>query len=253
MNWIVSFIIALVIVPSPEPPTHPPPPTAVFPAIVALSIGDSLTVGTDGSATASYRGELSRLMRLTGQPHTWKVVGAGGSKCSYWVTRIGDLITLHHPDVIFLDCGTNDTPTDNTEADYRIILSTAINRGVQVVASLIGIPDMRSATNSVRPYILTWMHNTNLAIKRALVDYPQVRVADMQRVPANPEFLQVDGIHLTSRAEAAYGQLFYQAAQPMRGWRTLAQMGTYEMCGLSGTWVEDPWPIPDVAYRVCRS
>lgn len=251
---VVSVVVAVLLPsPSPEPPTYPTPSSSPLPAITVLSVGDSLTYGTDGSTTASYRGELSRLMRLTGQSHQWRVEAAPGSKCSYWPSRIDNLITTHHPDVIFLDCGTNDTPTDSTEADYRAILAVTQARGVQVVASLIGIPDMRSDTNRVRPYIEDWMHGTNLAIKRALASYPQVPVADMQRVPANPEWLQADGIHLTARAEAAYGQLFYQAAQPMRGWKTLAQMRTYEMCGLSGAWRDDPWPTPDVAYRVCRT
>jgi lysophospholipase L1-like esterase len=254
-GWLAPAVgvvlLALVPLPPPEPPTYPTPSASPLPAITVLAVGDSLTYGADGSVTASYRAELSRLMMLTGQTHQWRVEAAPGSKCSYWAARVDALITTHHPDVIFLDCGTNDTPTDNTEADYRAILATAAARGVQVVASLIGIPDMRA--NAYRPYILDWMHGTNLAIRRALASYPQVPVADFQRVPANPEWLQSDGIHLTARSEAAYGQIFYQAAQPMRGWKTLAQMRTYEMCGLSGAWRDDPWPTPDVAYRVCRT
>lgn len=248
---VMALLVVLIPLPSPEPPAHPSPSSSPLPAITVLAVGDSLTYGKDGSAGASYRFELSRLMRLTGQPNQWQVEAAPGSKCSWWVTRIDNLITLHHPNIIFLNCGTNDTPSDNTEADYRAILAAAQARGVQLVASLIGIPDMRA--NTYRPWILDWMHGTNLAIKRALASYPQVPVADMQRVPANPEWLQTDGIHLTARSEAAYGQIFYQAAAPMRGWKTFPQLRTYEMCGLSGAWRDDPWPAPDVAYRVCRS
>ena len=254
MNWMASLIIALVLVPSPEPGvTHPPAPTPTLPAIVALSIGDSLTVGIDGSATASYRGELSRLMRFTGQPYTWQVAAAGGSKCSYWAARIAGLIDTYHPSVIFLNCGTNDTPTDNTRADYETMLSVATSRGVRVIASLIGIPDMRSTINRARPYIIDWMHGTNEAIKLALTGFPSTPVANLERIPAHPEFLQTDGIHWTQRAEAAVGQKFYQAAIPVMGWKALSQMGLYEMCGLSGAWPSDPWPIPDVDYRVCRA
>ena len=236
-----------LLIPLPSPNnqvTRSPQPVPTLPPVTILLLGDSLTV------EPSYGEELSRLMNRTGQPHTRHVVAAPGSKCSWWVTRINDLITQYQPHMLFLNCGTNDTPSDNTEADYRAILATGTARGVQVIASLIGIPDMRSPTNTVRPYILDWMHNTNLAIKRALVSYPQVGVADIQRVPANPEWLQADGIHWTSRARAAVGQIFYQAAVPVRGWKTLAQMGTYEMCGLSGTWITDPWPAN---YRVCLS
>jgi acyl-CoA thioesterase I len=236
------------------PPSPSPSPTAA--PILLMSVGDSLTEGhgPNGTITDSYRPELSRLMRLAGVPHTWNIQAVGGTKCSYWAARMASLIDTYHPAVIFLDCGTNDAPTDNTEADYRTILAAVAARpNTKIVASLIGIPDMKSPTNTVRPYIIDWMHGTNLAIKRALASYPAVPVADMQRVPANPEWLQPDGIHLTPRSEAAYAQLFYQAAQPSRGWLSLTQMHIHEICGLNGVWTPDPWPTPDVQYHVCRS
>lgn len=242
--------------PPPSPPRSLPSPTpSLRPPIVVMSVGDSLSVGhgPDGTFTESYRPELSRLMSLSGQPHTWMVQALGGTKCSYWAQRMGALIDTHHPHLIFLNCGTNDTPTDNTEADYRSILAAAQSRGVPIVASLIMQPDMESPTNIVRPYIWDWHRAINAAILRALAAYPAVPYADMVRVPNNIEWLQADGIHLTARSEAAWGQLFYQAAQPGRGWMSLAQMRQTPMCGLHGHWRGDPWPTPDVAYRVCRS
>lgn len=250
---VVVSLLFLIPIPPPEPPTYPKPTASPLPAVTVLSVGDSLTYGTDGSPTSSYRGELSRLMRLTGQPHQWVVAAAPGSKCSWWVTRLDALITTHHPNIIFLACGTNDTSTDSTEADYRSILAVAAARGVQVVASLIGIPDMRSATNSVRPWIYGWMETTNLAIRRALADFPAVPVANLERIPATPEWLQADGIHWTARAEAAVGQIFYEAARAMRGWLTFAQMRITKMCGLSGVRPNESWLVPDVDYRVCRT
>lgn len=250
LSWLLTAALAVNPVPG---PTHPTP-APTLPAITVMSIGDSLTYGADGSVGASYRAELSRLMNKTGQPHTWVVQAVGGTKCGHWPSRLDGLITTYHPQIIFLDCGTNDVPGDETEAAYRSLLATAQARGVLLVASLIGIPDMRSPTNTVRPWIIDWMHGTNQLILAALADYPNTPVADMQRVPANPEWLQADGIHLTARSEAAYAQLFYQAVQPwVAGWRTFADMGMGEMCGLSGAWITDPWPTPDVAYRVCRN
>jgi lysophospholipase L1-like esterase len=198
-------------------------------------------------------------MGMTGQPHTWVLQALGGKKCSYFAGIVSQVLTTYNPDVIFLDCGTNDTPTDNTEADYRTILASvasfnALGHDTLLVASLIGVPDMKSDTNKIRPYIIDWMLNTNLAIQRALADYPNVPVANMWKVPATPEWLLYDGIHLIPRSEAAYAQLFYEAAQPHMGWLTLAQMRTTGMCGLNGIFRStDPWPIPDVDYRVCRN
>lgn len=246
--------LSLIPLPPPEPPTYPSPTGSPLPAITVLSVGDSLTYGTDGSATASYRGELSRLMRFTGQPHQWRVEAVPGTKCAWWAARIDAIITAHHPDVLFLNCGTNDQPGDATEADYRTILSVATGRGVQVVASLIGIPDMRSDINRSRPWIDDWMLGTNEAIKRALASYPLVPFANLERIPANPERLQSDGIHWNSWTEAAVGQLFYEAAQRVRpGWRTFDQMRITRICGLNGSHDTEPWPRPDVDYRVCRN
>lgn len=275
-RWLVTIVTAvavaagLVAVPrgaaADLPPPRTPRPTVIDPSpvpslapIVVMSVGDSLTEGTDpntkGTAVGSYRAELTRLMGLTGQPHTWVVAAAGGTKCSYWAARVAGLIDTYHPNIIFLNCGTNDVPgTDNTEQDYRAILSIAQSRGVRVIASLIGIPDMRSPTNTVRPYIADWMHQTNLAIGRALAAYPSVPYADVQLIPATLEWLTPDGIHWTARAEAAVGQLFYLAAQAVMGWLTFAQMHVTKMCGLSGKWFAspaDPEPVPNVDYRMC--
>ena len=243
-------------------PTVPQPPPSPLPPIVVMSVGDSLTEGTDpatkGTPLASYRPELSRLMDLTGQPHTWVIQALGGTKCSYWAARMAGLLVTYHPSLVLLDCGTNDVPgVDNTEADVRIILAAvasynAVGHHTLLVVALIGQPDMDSPTNTIRPWIWNWMHDTSAAIGRALADYPAVPVTDMVRVPNNKEWLQDDGIHLTARSEAAYGQLFYRAAAPRMGWLTIEDMRAQSMCGLSGHWRDTPWPTPDgVVYRVC--
>jgi Lysophospholipase L1 and related esterases len=236
-----------------------PAPTPSLAPIVVMSVGDSLTEGTDpltkGTTYASYRAEMTRLMGMTGQAHTWVVQGVGGTTCAYWAARLDALIVQYHPRLILINCGTNDVPgVNNTEADYRLMLGIAQSRGVPIVASLIGIPDMRSPTNTVRPYIIDWMHATNLAIMRALAAFPSVPYADVQLIPANPEWLTPDGIHWTARAEAAVGQLFYLAALVVMHWLTFTQMHITQMCGLSGRWFAspaDPWPVPGVDYRMC--
>lgn len=249
---VLPSLLSQAPLPSPEPPTHPSPSAPALPMRKLMSIGDSITFGTDGSVTASYRGEVSRILRLTGQPHEWIVQAAPGSKCSWWTSRIDGLITTYHPDMIFLNCGTNDTPADQTEADYWSILTIAGARGVPVVASLIGRPDMRSPTNTVRPWIKDWMQGTREALQRALSGFPGVPYADVGLVPANPEWLQPDGIHWSARMEAAVGQLFYEAARLLWvGWKTLAQLGVIKMCGLSGVGDTGPWLRPGIDYRVC--
>jgi lysophospholipase L1-like esterase len=247
-------VVSATIVPRKPPPssTSSPTPSPTAVPIVLMSVGDSLTYGIDGGTASSYRLELSRLLRLAGVSHTWNVQAIGGTKCHYWAQNLPALLDLYRPALVFLDCGTNDTPTDATETDYRTILAAAQARGIPVVASLIGRPDPDGAANITRwPTIDDWMDGTNTAIRRALAAYPAVPYASTLRVPNNAEWLQSDGVHWTTRAEAAVGQLFYQAAQAMRGWPTLAALGVHEMCGLSGHDRDDRWP--PLTYPVCRS
>lgn len=213
---MTAFMITLIMIFSPMTATATPT------TITVLSIGDSLTFGTAGTVNDSYRAELSRLMNQTGQPHVWKMASFPGTKCSTWAGLINDVLTENKPDLIFLNCGTNDRPGDNTEQDYRTILSAATSRGVQVVAALIGVPNVCTIVGLAR---IAEMRAINVQIQAALADYPQVAYADFDRVPDNAKWMVWDFIHLLPRAEAAYGQLFYEAAQPIRGWRTLAQMG----------------------------
>ena len=249
---ITALIVAVGPIPGPGPgPTRPPTPTPSHPAVVLASLGDSLTYQPDGSATASYRGELSRVLTLAGQPHTWALGGIPGVKCSYWAANVEAFIVANQPDVILLDCGTNDTPTDDTQADYDTILDVAAAHGVTVVAALIGIPDMRTPTNSVRPEIDDWMHLTNDRIEASLASHPGVRFIDTQRIPANLEWLQSDGVHWTARTMAAVGQLFYEPLAQILGLPTLDGLNVTLMCGLSGSWYTDPEPVPYVDYIPC--
>ena len=249
-NYVAA---AATIIPRKPWPTQPAPSPTAAPILV-MSVGDSLTYGADGGIYASYRQELSRLLNLAGVPHTWNVQAIGGTKCHYWATQIGQLLTSD-PAIVFLNCGTNDEPTDATQADYNTILAAvAAHPNTLLVASLIGRPDPDGNANITRwPTIDDWMDGTNTKIRAALAGYPTVPVASMLRIPNNAEWLTADGIHWTPRANGAAAQLFYRAAAASRGWPSLAQLGVYEMCGLSGHDRDERWRVPDVQYRVCRS
>lgn len=244
----IAAILAVLFVPLPPPgpgPTYPGPTPPTYPAVAVLSVGDSLTADTDSSPTGSYRGELSRLWNLAGQPHTWITAAIGGTKCSWWAGQIEDLIAAHQPDLLVIGCGTNDTAADDTQADYTTILDAAQAHGVQVVAVLPGVPDMR-APNMAWPGIDESMHSARQAELAAIAGRGGVVVADVQRVPATLEWLQPDGVHWVSRTEAAVAWLIYDAARVVYGWPVAT-----EPCGLSGSWMDDPEPVPAVDYLVC--
>lgn len=230
-------------------PSLSPFPTPTLPHLRIVSMGDSLTKGLNGAVEDSYRGPLSQLMTLTGQPHTWIVQAVGGSKCSHWAAQIDTVIATYDPDVVIVNCGTNDVPgVDNTEGDYLRIIDRVRAHGVIFVGSLTSQPDMESDTNKIRPYIFNWMRDTMLALKRA-IQARGVPYFDAVRVPSTREWLQTDGIHLTVRSEAGYAELIYNVLRLLiPGWKSLQEMHLEGMCGLNGHWPDTPWPTD---YRIC--
>lgn len=239
-----------------------PPAQTADSSIKILAIGTSITHGGTPSAYGpAYRTELSRLLNLADVDHTYEVSAWPGASCTYISGQMASQLAAYTPDLVLLECGTNDSP-GTTETPYRAMLQQFTATSTPAVTSWIGYADPRIAPQA--SWLLPAQRAANDGIYRALfgnpVYYgPTIGVADMQAIPGDAEFLVPsnsagpDGIHPTPRGYVAMARLFYKAAAPIMGWPTLATLGVPEMCGLRGNWRDYPEPLPGIDYVECAA
>ena len=91
-----------------------------------LTLCDSIT------ASGQYQVELGRLLAVANVPHVFINQSVGGTGVEYWATHVTEAMNTAQPDLVLLNCGTNDTWTvshdvANFEAKYRIIVEAILN------------------------------------------------------------------------------------------------------------------------------
>ncbi|MCX5066894.1 SGNH/GDSL hydrolase family protein [Micromonospora lupini] len=198
---------------------------------VILTIGDSITEGATmaGSVSAGYRAELGRLLDAACIPNRMVVAAMGGTTCGYWTSRMASLVTTHRPDLIILNCGTNNR-LDNASADtvaafestYRALLDTALDLDPDVVVWPTWV---QYSAGRATPACTTppgpspsWLPASEARVNDAI--YRAVRVVDEfgKRVPgwidlqSIPEgYLDACGVHPTEGGYAVMARLIFNA------------------------------------------
>src|SRR5687768_8797979 len=112
--------------------------SAISPALRKLKIMgccDSITVGNDGD---SYRDELDALLRQVGVDATFVTAAVSSTPCSTWTPMLADLIKANRPDVLLLNCGTNDVVLTAAQLKafgdtYARIINEARAAGVKIM------------------------------------------------------------------------------------------------------------------------
>lgn len=177
---------------------------------------DSITVGI---GTPSYREQLTTMLRARGIEPVWIVAAVSSTTCSLWRGLLGDLIATNRPDIVLINCGTNDRL--NSDADIPAfteihggIINDARARGVKV-----GVSSVQYSRVDGRPE-LAWLvpseFRVNTAIGFTAFAYGDVAYADIVAIPAtianNP-----DGIHPGVEGDALYAAAWL-AAGAAKGW-----------------------------------
>lgn len=228
--------------------------TAAVTPLRIMTMGDSITCGDGCTPTSAYRAELGRLLTAAGVEHEFIVAAVGGSTCAYWLPRAYALTDQYRPDLVLLNCGTNDGPTPSQgsafEATYRDLLTNLLSGGhwqTRVVPAYItyaavgGYPYPAKAP----AWLATTVPVVNDAIWRSLnVNDPHgpLRIpasVDLQKIPE--QYLDEGGIHPTVSGDIVAARLWYNALRPLYGWPDIAPLP----CGLSGRrpgWGSPPYP-----------
>lgn len=223
-----------------------------------LTVGDSITCGGPYDA---YRPELSRLLDSAGVDHVMMVACQGGSKCTDWKNWIKPSLDAWLPDLVLLECGTNDA-TATSQDQYRfedsvrsIIETILTNRPedpIKVGMALIQYSDERAPMRVWNNDLVPSEKRANYFIDRNTNLYNStgkfVGKPDFQRIPSTLEFYSLDGLHPNQRGYDYRARMWYDAVAPQMGWPQSAEP---EPCGLSGVWRDWPEKLPFTDYISC--
>lgn len=218
-----------------------------------MVLGDSRSAGTHDD---SYRAELDRLLRTGGVEPTWIAAAVSDTRCTYWTSRIHDLLVLHDPDVVILACGTNDdTATvaarDAMGAAIRTITETIrLHRGEVTPTRQLGAYVQLSDPYGVAP-AQAWVppseERANIVLASNyglyLPHWASLAVADLSRIPGNHVTLP-DGMHPSAYGHGLVARLLYDAGAARGWWPATSEPAP---CGLYGRAVGAPVPAGYIA------
>lgn len=247
---LLAALAALVLVLTAAAPIGTAAATvSALPPLRILTLGDSIT---EGPTLGAYRGELGRLLDLAGVDHVWIVAAEGGIGCGGWVSRATGLVQQHTPDLVLLNCGTNDGA--QASAAYWMQLS----QRTLITNLLAGSPTVKVvpawityASIGGYPYpdkAPAWLADTIPVANDSLYTVlygsgglhgPRVPTqVDLQGIPS--QYLDAGGIHPTPSGHIVAGRLWYRALRVVYGWPDLVP----EPCGLDGH--RPGWGTPTV-------
>jgi hypothetical protein len=193
---------------------------AITPALKPIRIMvccDSITVGADG---VGYRDELSALLMEAGVDPTFIVAAVNSTPCSTWGPLIGGLVKTNRPDVLLLNCGTNDVVSSRAqieafENNYRKIIEVARAAGVKIAVSRLQISRV---TGNPR---LAWLpgneRKINTVIDRVAHIYGDVGYADFSTIEASVDNSE-DGVHPSRTGELLYAKAWFSQGQQLGWW-----------------------------------
>lgn len=235
---VLASLAVLVVVPA---------EASIPPSIVKIAAaGDSIS---EPCLTASgWCGELSATLATQGIHAEISALASGGKRCRWIAERIHAFLAEKQPDILLLNCGTNDNePTVEycygepcTTWAWRVIVEAARAAGVHVGVAFIGYtdqdaPDARGG-NKLR------LETTNDLLYSQIVKYEvpwDLALANFQVVPGNPDYLP-DGVHpIGPLGSRTYAQIWH-AAVAAKSWGWPATGTT--PCGMYGRRIGYPVP-----------
>lgn len=205
-----------------------------------LVLGDSI------SATEVWQQELGRLLDVGGVPREIHTVAAAGASCWQLAGQTRYALETYQPDLVVIECGTNDDPSDSVYGESRTgwsfrVMVEAVHQfrptqPIPIVPTLIQYSDPSNAprwlweSNEPRTNDVLW---TNMRYYRPPATSAPwfAGIADLQRIPSNATYLDGTGIHPTPAGHRIIGRIVYDEAAARMGWPA---SGEPPPCGLDG-------------------
>lgn len=209
--------------------------TTAFPAMSDTSLnimveGDSISLGCDSVPLAGWCAGLSGLLDDRSIQHTIAGDVHSGWSCTSLASTFKARFDQIQPDLLILNCGTNDVPNTPAAQDamgtaWRTMVEYAHAHGALVLPVFVQYSNPEINAKNGRAWLVSGEANANDVIYRNrqyYVNYPGwfAGLADFQQVPGNWDFLNggTDGIHPNPTGQRAYAAIVYRALKDTYGW-----------------------------------
>jgi hypothetical protein len=177
---------------------------------------DSITAMAD---TGSYRPAMTAMLAARGIEARWVVTAVSGSRCAFWEPILAELIAVNDPDVVLINCGTNDPVFPGVdEARFAEIYAAMIDHG-RAAGVKLAVSTLQISRVDDRPD-LAWLPaneaRANVKIIEKAGVYADVALADIASIPATIEN-NPDGVHPGFTGSRLYAAAWI-AAGASKGW-----------------------------------
>jgi lysophospholipase L1-like esterase len=229
-RWMAAALVALFVVaiavascggPAKARPAGGP--------LSILVVGDSISTGCSDVPVTGWCGRLSALLSARSIEHSIAGHTVAGQSCvtlSYGFAARFDQV---QPDVVILNCGTNDAPLTASAQNlvgerWRTMTEYAWTHGAHVLPVFVQYSNEEINEENGRSWLLPGEGAANDVVYVNMQYYISagwfVGLADLQRVPGDWNYLNggTDGIHPNEFGQNVYAIIFYRAMRGFYGW-----------------------------------
>lgn len=219
-------------------------------------VGDSISAGCGNNPPTTWCGPFDEILTTNQIPHVIGAYAIPGWSCqTLWSQGFRDSVVAFQPDLVVMNCGTNDVPNSQATKDamgtaWRSMVEyVKTHTGAMILPALIQYSNPEIQDRYGRSWLIPGEKNANDVMYFNWQYYPSwfAGVVDLQRVPGDYSYLNdgSDGIHPNAFGEKVYAAIFYRAVRGYYGWPDNVD----EPCGMFGHWRD--YGVPPAGWIKC--
>lgn len=175
-----------------------------------LVLGDSISAGYGLSPDQGWVHLLQKRLRHLGYRYTVINASISGDTTRGARVRLGNILSLHQPDVSIIELGGNDGLRGLSLEEISVNLEMIINNLVEINSCVLLVP-MRLPPNYGQVY-----NDRFAAVFNELADKQDIVLTEfiLQDIADKPDLMQSDGIHPLAEAQELMLDLIWLSLQP---------------------------------------
>jgi lysophospholipase L1-like esterase len=237
----VAAVLAVLLVVALAPPVSPAAARDEAIQVSIMVVGDSISLGCDSQPLGGWCARLSALLTERGITHHIAGHVASGWSCGALAAGFAARFDAIQPDVVILNCGTNDAPSSQGARDFmgerwRTMVEYSWIHGAHILPVWVQYSNREINAKNGRAWLLSGEGAANDVVYVNMAYYSGAGwfagIADLQRVPGDWNYLSggADGMHPNSFGQNVYASIFYRALMGHFGWPD----DVPEPCGMWG-------------------